>query len=725
MILNIGRFASTLLMIGTMTGALTAQPVELASRVHPSQVSVTVAGASTLSDFNHPENTAKPPAFSSDGRFVVFLSAATNLVEGQRDMNQGDANLGHDVFFLDLELERTTLVSHASGSSVTTGNRLSKEAVISADGRSVAFTSHATDLVPGQTGSGLDTGLFLFDRIHGPNSLVASSEVLTDLVISASGRYIAFSSNARLVPGQQGPSRLNAFLYDRVEKTFRLASHTSGSTTTGENADSQVSGMSDDGRYIVFSSHDSSQPGVFLQRISLYDRTTEAVLHIGPGRSAAISANGKVIAVAGDDQTYLYDRETLETLRLSSMFSFGTPSISADGRFVTFVSHDRDLVPGQQSGASSTLFLFDRMTRTYTLASRRHDSPTDPGIFVMSHAISGDGRFVVFASLDPDLVTGQVEGNVSYPDVFLFDRLSGRTTLLSSQLTSPVTTGNAISFVPAISADGSRVAYISLASDLMGDVKDFNNGYDVFVQETGSRARFLITVGDPEKPSLSPAARSWAQALSADGRFVAFESESPHIVDGQTDSNRANDVFLYDRTTRNTLLVSRALGSATTTGRGRSAAPVLSADGRYAAFISNATDLAPGAGGSGDVNYVFHFDRTSGTSTLVGPTAFPDPPDALFPLPPMHMSSDGRWVAFESQADNLVPGQQDQERTFDIFLWDRTNGSTVLVSRSAAGATKTGSSESLWPRISADGRYTAFSAGRTISSQDRLAAAET
>jgi Tol biopolymer transport system component len=702
-LVRLGAFAVLLILT---TPRLSGQSVELVSRVHPSQFSDTGTGAVVV-DASHPEEIVNPPLLSADGRYAVFLSSATNLVAGQRDMNQGDQRAGQDVFLKDLVTGTTTLVSQSLSSPVTTGNRRSKEAVISADGRYVAFTSYATDLVPRQTSSGFDPGLFLYDRVQGTTSLVAASEVLTDPVLSADGRYVAFSSGARLVPGQQGPGRLNVFLYDRVERTFRLASHTSGSTTTGEAADSYSPRMSSDGRYVIFTSHDSSSPGVFLQRISLYDRTTEAVIHVGPGLWAAISANGKSIAVSDNSQTYLYDRETLETVRLSPRLSPEDLALSADGRFVAFVSHDTDLVPGQQVRGSFMLFLYDRMTRTYTLASRQHGSPTVPGYGVSSHAISADGRFVVFESSDPDIVTGQVDDS-NDPDVFLFDRLSGATTLLSGSSASPVLAGNGISYAPTISADGSRIAFLSLASDLMAGFRDFNNGYDAFAYDIASGNRTVITARAPETPSLSPGGRSWAQALSADGRFVAFETESPHVIAGQTDSNGANDVFLYDRTTRNTLLVSRSLGSATNTGRGRSTAPVLSADGRYVVFISNATDLAPGADESRPLNYVFLFDRVSGTSTLVGPTVVPDPPEVSFSLPPAHVSSDGRWVAFESQAGNLVPGQQDQERTFDIFLWDRTTRSTVLVSRSAAGATKAGNGESLLPRVSEDGRYIAF-----------------
>ena len=112
MIVNVGRFAFTLLTIGTMTGALSAQSVELASRVHPSQTSDTATGfLESLSEI--PESGESPPrSLSDDGRYVVFTSLATNLVPGQQDMNAAP-----DVFLRDLVTGTTVLVSHSMGSA--------------------------------------------------------------------------------------------------------------------------------------------------------------------------------------------------------------------------------------------------------------------------------------------------------------------------------------------------------------------------------------------------------------------------------------------------------------------------------------------------------------------------------------------------------------------------------------------------------------------------------
>jgi Tol biopolymer transport system component len=707
--MNFGRVAFTALMIGTMTGSLAAQSVELVSRSQPSQASDTGAGAAAL---DHPEAFSNAPALSADGRYVVFLSSANNLVAGQKDPNQREGDFAADVFVKDLVTGTTTLVSRSLSSPVTTGNRPSREAVISADGRYIAFTSFATDLVPGQTGSDPGPGLFLYDRVQGTTSLVTSPSFLQgNLAISADGRYVAFSARASLVPGQQGPGQINVFLYDRVGKTFRLASHTSDSTMTEQNAQSNCRGMSADGRYVLFSS--TGPPPLQQQSVSFYDRTTEAVTLVGPGKWASISANGKSIAAADDLHAYLYDRETLETVRLSSsvtfLFGIDTPVLSSDGRFVAFLSNDPDRVPGQQGLGAYALFLYDRMTRTYTLASRRHGSPTLPGSQTRSHAISADGRFVVYASSETDMVTGQVDEN-GYLDVFLFDRLSGATTLLSHKSTSPLRTGNSISQLPAISANGSRVAFVSPASDLVAGIKDFNNGTDVFAYDTASGNKTVVTARVPEMPSLSPSAPSSASTLSADGRFAVFASGSIRLIAGQTDGNGTADLFLYDRTTRNTVLVSRSMASATTTARGHSAYPVISADGRYVAFLSNAPDLAPGVNGPVPTYHVFLFDRVSGTTTRVGNTGISEASDLFEGYHPQ-ISPDGRWVAFCSLATDLIPGQQDQGQISDVFLWDRLDGSTVLVSRSTAGATVAGDGFSSSPVVSSDGRYVAFLSG--------------
>src|SRR5262249_31408795 len=137
---------------------------------------------------------------------------------------------------------------------------------------------------------------------------------------------------------------------------------------------------------------------------------------------------------------------------------------------------------------------------------------------------------------------------------------------------------------------------------------------------TGGGSSFLGD--DPAKPAgtTRPPGRS---SLSADGRFTVFTSPAANLIAGQIDPNNADDVFLFDHAANTTTLVSRAAGSAATAANAASFSPVISADGRYVTYESQATALVPGytGGGGNPRTDVFLFDRVSGQTTLVSHTA--------------------------------------------------------------------------------------------------------
>jgi len=183
------------------------------------------------------------------------------------------------------------------------------------------------------------------------------------------------------------------------------------------------------------------------------------------------------------------------------------PSLSADGRYVVFVSSAANLVPGQiDDNRGSDVFLYDRATGAITLVSRTAASAVTAGNDVSPSAtLSADGRWVLFASGATDLVAGQQDLGFASSNVFLWDRVTGRTTLVSRSSRSPKIPGNSLS---------------------------------VF------------------------------QDLSADGRWIVFGSFATDLVDRQVDANRQFlDIFLFDRVTGRTTLVSHAAGSPRQIGR--------------------------------------------------------------------------------------------------------------------------------------------------------------
>ena len=274
--------------------------------------------------------------------------------------------------------------------------------------------------------------------------------------------------------------------------------------------------------------------------------------------------------------------------------------------------------------------------------------------------------------------------------MFVRDLRSGTTQLVS--VAADGTQANSDSFGPAISADGRYVAFDSLASNLVpGDTNDHS---DVFVRDRRSGTTQLVSVATDGTQANSD---SFDPAISADGRYVAFGSDASNLVPG--DTNGTDEVFVRDRRSGTTQLVSVATGG--TQANGRSFIPAISADGRYVVFGSDASNLVPGD--TNGTDEVFVRDLRSGTtqrvSVATGGTQANS--DSFSPA----ISADGRYVAFDSDASNLVPG--DTNHHADVFVRDLRSGTTQLVSVATDGTQANGNS-SYEPAISADGRYVAF-----------------
>src|SRR5437016_5587381 len=222
----------------------------------------------------------------------------------------------------------------------------------------------------------------------------------------------------------------------------------------------------------------------------------------------------------------------------------------------------------------------------------------------LGSALSADGRFVAFDSAATDLVAGDTNG---VSDVFVHDRQTGTTERVS--VASDGTQGNgksgllSFAFPPALSGDGRFVAFVSFATNLVAG--DTNGATDVFVHDRQASTTERVSVAfygtQGNDASSSP-------ALSGAGRFVSCPSAATNLVAG--DTNGATDVFVHDRQTGTTERVSVASGG--TQGNGISAAPALSADGRFVAFHSTATNLV--AGDTNGANDVFVHDRQASTT---------------------------------------------------------------------------------------------------------------
>lgn len=312
--------------------------------------------------------------------------------------------------------------------------------------------------------------------------------------------------------------------------------------------------------------------------------------------------------------------------------------------------------------------------------------------------MSDDGRYVVFHSAASNLVAGDTNAVV---DAFVHDRADGTTRRVS--LSSSGAQATERSSDVAISPDGRLVTFRSEADTLVaGDTH--TSGWDIFVHELASGATSMVsrssagTVGN---------ASSGDPVLSVDGRYVAFASAASNLV--SSDTNGAWDVFVHDRTTGTTSRIS--VGTSGAQANAGSEDPAISADGRYVTFWSDASSLV--AGDTNAKRDIFIHDRATATTTRLSLDSSGAQANGSSDNP--SISADGTRVAFDSLASNLVAG--DTAGKQDVFVRDLGAGTTVRVSRSAAGVQGDLGSDA--PSISADGEVVAFkSSARNLISGD-------
>ena len=277
-------------------------------------------------------------------------------------------------------------------------------------------------------------------------------------------------------------------------------------------------------------------------------------------------------------------------------------------------------------------------------------------------AISGDGRFVAFRSFANNLVPGDT--NLVCCDVFVHDRQTGVTERVSVASNGTQSNGQGEGDI-AISADGRFVAFGSEATSLVPG--DTNGRPDVFVRDrqTGTTERVSVASNGTQANGYGAP----PLAISADGRFVAFRSFATNLVPG--DTNGLDDVFVHDRQTGMTERVNVASDGAQANAGGGSGS--ISADGRFVAFTSFATNLVPGD--TNAVGDVFVHDRQTGMTERVSVVSDGTEGNDSSGDDSVAISADGQFVAFDSNATNLVPN--DTNETRDIFVQATMSPSTT------------------------------------------------
>ena len=395
-----------------------------------------------------------------------------------------------------------------------------------------------------------------------------------------------------------------------------------------------------------------------------------------------------------------------------------SPTMSDDGRFVVFHTRAEGLVPNDTNDREDA-FVHDRSTgETVRISAPGGAQPNGPSLFP---EISGDGRFVVFGSGARNLVPGDTNADPPSPtaspdaigrDVYVWDRTTGAITredvptgggeAFCVTANVRVFCGGGVALAEAdISADGRWVALAANATNMVAS--DTNGQTDVFLRDR--QANTTTRINNLNNGTQATGGASLEPDISADGRFVAFSSAATgttanNVTTGNlVPTGTSRQVFVYDKNSNQSSIVSVVTGGATL-GNGNSSLPSISADGRWVAFVSLATNLVPGdTNGESDV---FLHDRQTGTTTRVsvGPGGVQGAGGSFFP----RISGDGRFVSFDSPAANLVAG--DSNAKSDAFVYDRTTGTTSLVSLTRTLAQ--GNDGSFFPALNYDGRYAAF-----------------
>ena len=360
------------------------------------------------------------------------------------------------------------------------------------------------------------------------------------------------------------------------------------------------------------------------------------------------------------------------------------PAVSSDGRYVAFYSDATNLVTGDANNARD-VFVRDLQSGETTRVSVA-SAGTEANGDSFEPAISADGRFVTFSSAATNLVSADSN---DANDVFVRDRQTSTTSRVSVGLSGAEANGG--SDAPSISADGRYVAFISGATNLVdGDTNGQRDAF-VFDRQTGVTTRASLAYNG-DQPNLD----SFTPEISADGKFLAFTSFASNLV--SFDDNEGSDVFVRDLQAGTTTRVSEYAGGYQ--AEGDSLRPAISSDGRYVAFDSDAWNLA--WGDTNDTFDIFVNDRQTGYTTRVSVDDSGGQSDG--PSLRASLSWDGRYVAYYSDASNLVAG--DTNGSSDIFLFDRASGAVKRVS--VAGGGGEANQSSLRPALSGDGRLVVF-----------------
>jgi hypothetical protein len=694
--------------------------------VQTGTLSIASDGVSTSS---YTDNVGKP-ALSADGRYVAFLA---QYFSG-----------GIEAYVYDSLTGATTLVSPQ-----TNQVDFSNAPQISDDGSRVLYkttdgAAYVYDIPSGAT--------YLISADAQGNPAVAA-----DATMSGDGSRVAYLGWAAIAGAPGGTTA--AFLDDLGNATTTLVSRNTSSSPSRDSADFVT--MSHDGSTVAFTSVEGltpgSAPGVGEQSYTYSVGSGTLFLATAGTSGQGISGSVYRVSLSGDGQVLAFEAASSDliaggtsapafyataggsTRRLAGadlsnsvlpLVNAG-PIVSADGSTVAFATPDSTLVPNDDNGTVD-VFTYSMADGSIGLVSNRMDSPDSatPDGWSTLLGSSADGSRVLFQSTAPDIVPGVGGRNTYAFQLFVRD--------LVSQTTTAIPMNPAQGFVAAaLSPDGRSVAFSAFQYEIApGDFEngvflhDLDNGTTTLVANTdytneihfSPDGRYLgykadsgnaLYVTDLQtagtqwlaNPSLAnPASPGNGYIVSfalSDVGTVFFDSYATDLVAGDTRSFGYNDDQIYERdlTGGSTTLVTASTGGgpSTSTYYGTVQSFVISADGRYVAFVDNATDLVPEEPFPTGRYALYLRDTVAGTTTPVAPADALVAGGGLVTAP--SLSQDGRYLAYLAGPNPYYGGQSD-------YVYDQATRQASVVSVDPSGQSLT---DPWLPVISADGRYVAFS----------------
>jgi Tol biopolymer transport system component len=632
-------------------------------------------------------DNSNSPVISGDGRYVAFESTQPNGVAG-------DTNNANDVFVFDRTSNSIVRASEASdGSELGFG---AFNAALSDDGRFVAFGSFAPALLPPGSPSP-HANVFVRDTAQasaGTPTPAGSGVVVTptDATTGTSPATLTFDTvttpgTTTLSTSATGPAPPSGFLLGTPATYYDV------STTATFNGSVTVCIRFDPSAYThpdtVTLWHFENPPGTWANITTSLDAANHVVCGITSSFSPFSILEQVPPGPHGSPVTERVSVDNNGAQALGVNAASDQPSISGDGRYVAFILYS-PLVPNDTNG-NADVYVRDRQTGTTELISvglggtAANDTSAEP-------SISADGRYVAFWSFASDLVPGDTNG---FYDVFVRDRAAGTTQRVSVDVNGAEAPYGNQMLQPAMSADGRFVTFVTSAALDPGDTSD---SLDVYVRDlqAGTTRWVSVTTG-----SVGAQANTQEPSISADGRYIAFRSDTNKLLPGVS----GYQVYRWDALTGDFVLVSVDDGSSP--GPGESIDPSISGDGRYVAFYSNRAMVATDHNGKYDV---YLRDVLAGTTVRLSVATDGGDPDGHSTNPTI--SADGRTVAFYSAASNLVAGDTNDPFFGDVFVWGVSLPGIVRVDVSTTGA-QSNFTTSPNTSVSSDGTKIAFSSGAT------------